>query len=135
MNTIAKDELAQKLGSPNLVVVNVLATSKPEGGDDAYESYENIHIRSSISMPRRELEAGRWKELDRKKEVVVHCSSYACSASRKAADFLESKGYNVMAYEGGIKEWAEAGLPTEGRLTAQEYLAERHTEPQPMASA
>ncbi len=134
MKTISKKELADKLHSPNLAVVNVLATAKPVGDDKAYESYESIHIQGSISIPRGELEAGRWRELDKSKEIVVHCSSYECSASRKAADFLESKGFNARAYEGGLKEWAEAGLPMEGKLTPQQYLGEKYKEPEQMAA-
>ena len=72
MKTITKKELADKLGSPNLTVVNVLATTKPAGAD--------------------------------------------------------------KAYEGGLKEWAEAGLPMEGKLTPQQYLAEKYKEPEPMAA-
>ena len=116
MKTISKEELASKLGSPGLVVVNVLAP----------EAYRRIHIKGSISIPRMELEAGAWKRLDPKKETVVYCSSYDCQASREAAKLLESKGMDVGAYEGGIKEWAEAGLPTEGAMTPQAYLQERY---------
>lgn len=119
MKTISKEELSRKLGSPDLVVVNVLAPP----------AYEKIRIKGSISIPRPELENGRWSELDKGKEVVVHCSSYECGASRAAAEFLENKGYNVAAYEGGIKEWAEAGLPMEGTISPQQYLVERYGRP------
>ncbi|MDG6981659.1 MAG: rhodanese-like domain-containing protein [Nitrososphaerota archaeon] len=116
MKTISKDEVASRLGSPSVVIVNVLA-----GG-----AYEKIHIKGSISVPRNELENGRWMELDRSKEIVVHCSSYECEASSMAAKFLEEKGFDVKAYEGGMKEWAEAGLPTEGRLSSKQFLQERY---------
>lgn len=119
MKTISKDELSSKLGTGNLVVVNVLRS----------EAFDKIRIKGSISIPRSELEAGRWQELDKAKEIVVHCSSYECGASRMAADFLESKGYNVKAYEGGLKEWAEAGLPMEGAISPQKYLEERYGKP------
>ena len=122
MNSISKDELSSELGSPWLVVVNVLAPP----------AYEKIHIKGSISIPRSELEQGRWKELDFTKEIVVHCSSYQCDASRVAAEFLEGKGFQVRAYEGGMKEWAEAGLPTEGSITPQQYLEERYGRPETM---
>lgn len=78
MKSIGRDELSAKLGSPWLVVVNVLAPP----------SYEKIHIRGSISIPRMELEQDRWKDLDFTNEIVVHCSSYECDASRVAAEFL-----------------------------------------------
>jgi len=35
------------------------------------------------------------------------------SATKKAAEKLVAKGFKVKAYEGGIKEWSEAGLPTD----------------------
>ena len=116
MNTITREELSAKLGSPWLVVVNVLAS----------ESYSKIRIKGSISIPRQELEEGRWKELDSSKQIVVYCSSYQCDASRVAAQFLEEKGFDVKAYEGGIKEWAESGMPTEGRTSAKDYLQEKY---------
>lgn len=80
-------------------------------------------------MPRFDLEAGRWKELDRSKEIVVYCSSYECSASKASAEFLEDKGYDAKAYEGGVKEWAESGLPTEGSVTAEQFLLTRYGKP------
>ncbi|MDG6990171.1 MAG: rhodanese-like domain-containing protein [Nitrososphaerota archaeon] len=126
MKSIGRNELASKLGSPGVVVVNVLAAG----------AYEKIRIRGSISIPRNELEQGRWRELDRSKEVVVHCSSYECEASRMAAKFLEEKGFDVKAYEGGIKDWVEAGLPTDGTVSAERFLAERYGKPaSPAASS
>ena len=114
MKTISKDQLKEKLGSPNLTVVNVLAP----------ESYDRIHIKGSISVPKSKLMAGEWQQLNRNEEIVVHCSSYTCDASREAANFLEEKGFNVSAYEGGMKEWAEADFPTEGKVSPELYLAE-----------
>lgn len=124
MKTISKNELSAKLGKPGVVVVNVLEP----------QAYEKIHIKGSVSIPQSALQAGRWKELDKSKEIVTHCSSYTCNASREAATFLEAQGYNVRAYEGGMREWAESGLPTEGRLAPQQWLAERYGPSQPMAA-
>ena len=119
MRTISRGELLAKLGSDNIVVVNVLA--KP--------AYDKIRIRGSVSIPKSELVAGRWAELDKGKEVVVHCSSFQCGASREAAELLEAKGYSVRAYEGGIKEWAEGDLPVEGTISGRQYLEERYGKP------
>lgn len=116
MKTIPKDELAAKLGSPDLVAVNVPVPV----------AYSKIHIKGSLSMPQSQLQEGRWKELDRRRETVTHCSSFTCNASREAADFLESQGYNVRAYERGMKEWVEAGLPAEGRPASGQFLAEKY---------
>lgn len=110
---IKKEGLLKKLKDKNVVVVNVLSK----------QSYEKRHIKGSISIPRSELETGRWKELDKKKEIITHCSSYDCSASKYAAEFLEKKGFKVWAYEGGIKEWAEDGLPTKGLMSREEFIS------------
>ncbi len=116
LNTMTRDELSSRLGSPRLVLVDVLSS----------EAFAKIRIRGSLSIPEQELEQGRWKELDNGKEIVVYCASYQCNASRVAAEFLETKGFEVSAYEGGIREWAEAGLPTEGTLSPGEYLREKY---------
>ena len=48
-------------------------------------------------------------------EIVVYCSDPACFASRMAATHLEKAGYeHVYHYEGGLRQWAEAGYPLEG---------------------
>lgn len=120
MKTITKNELAGKLGNSGMVVVNVL----PRG------AYDTIHIKGSISIPLDELEAGRWKDLDKGKEVITHCSAYGCGKSAAAARILEEQGFDVKAYEGGMKEWAEAGLPTEGAVSARQFLADRYSAPQ-----
>lgn len=123
MKTISKNELVSKLGTNGEVVVNVLESP----------SYEKIHIKGSLSIPLSQLKAGRWSELDKSKEIVTHCSSYTCDASREAAEFLEAKGFNVKAYEGGMREWAESNLPTEGTYTPERYLEEKYGKTQPAA--
>lgn len=104
---ITKEELKEKLNDRNVVIVNVLKE----------ESYDNLHIKGSVNIPRSELENSRWNELDKNKEIITHCTNYACNSSRYAAEFLQSKGFNVKAYEGGIEEWKEAGYPVEGKST------------------
>ncbi len=103
VKTISKEELAEKIKSGSGVqVVNVL---------DA-DYYKLGMIQGSLRIPLVQLEK-RVNELDKTKEVVTYCASYQCGASSKAAHLLAGKGFNVRAYEGGIKEWKEAGLPTE----------------------
>lgn len=123
VNTISKNELVSKLGTNGEVVVNVLESP----------SYEKIHIKGSISIPLSQLKAGRWSELDKSNEIVTHCSSYTCDASREAAEFLEAQGFKVRAYEGGMREWAESNLPTEGTYTPEQYLEEKYGKPRPTA--
>ncbi len=45
-------------------------------------------------------------------EIVVYCAGPSCPFSLKAATALGRLGYaNVRAYEGGLEEWKQAGLP------------------------
>ena len=103
VKTITKEELSEKLkkGEP-VQVVNVLSP----------EWYKLGVIQWSKKIPLSELDK-RIKELDKSKEVVTYCASSQCSASMEAAKKLAAKGFKVKAYEGGIKEWTEAGLPVE----------------------
>ena len=101
VKTITKEELSAKLASGDSVqIVNVL---KPD-------YYKLGVIKGSKKIPLNELDQ-RIGELDKTKEVVTYCANYKCSASREAAKKLAKLGYNVSAYEGGAKEWKEAGLP------------------------
>jgi len=44
--------------------------------------------------------------------VVTYCGGFQCPASKQAAEKLVSLGFtNVQAYEGGLQDWAEGGLP------------------------
>lgn len=77
------------------------------------ENYEEIHISGAINVPVEEIEKWARENLDKKDHnIVVYCGSYTCRASAMAADILDKVGFtNVMRYEGGIKEWDEAGYP------------------------
>ena len=103
MKVITKEQLRQKLlQETGTQIVNVL--------DPKW--YELGIIKGSLKIPLRELDK-RAGELDKSREVVTYCASYECSASREGAEKLAAKGFKVSAYEGGIKEWKEAGLPLE----------------------
>ena len=44
--------------------------------------------------------------------IITCCGGPQCPSSKQAAEKLTSLGYtNVFAYEGGLKDWSEAGLP------------------------
>lgn len=103
VKTVSKEELLTKIqsGAP-VQVVNVLGPG----------AYKLGFIKGSLKIPYNEIEK-RSGELDKSKEVVTYCANYHCAASRIAAHKLGQQGFNVRAYEGGIQEWKEAGLPTE----------------------
>ncbi|MBI4436060.1 MAG: rhodanese-like domain-containing protein [Candidatus Omnitrophica bacterium] len=104
---ITKEKLWQKLKRGEEVqVVNVLDSN----------GYTLGLIKGSKKIPLAELDQ-RIDELDKSKEVVTYCAGYACSTSKIAAEKLTAKGFKVKAYEGGIIEWKEAGLPIEEPTT------------------
>src|SRR3954463_13960 len=75
------------------------------------EVYDEGHIPESINVPLQDTEFEKEVEnaVDGKdREIVVYCASYDCDASKKAAEKLEKAGFtDVIAYEGGFKEWQE----------------------------
>ncbi len=103
LQTIRKEVLNGMIGSKNVIVVNVL-------DEDAYKK---SHIKGSISIPLENLTEGEYKQLDKSKKIITYCASYQCSASRQAAEFLRERGFDSYAYEGGMREWTESGLPLE----------------------
>lgn len=112
---VEADELVAMMEKGEAVVLNVLAPI----------AYERIHIAGSISAPFDRLEDGEFDSIGKGRKVVVYCESHTCLASGRAAAILRERGVDAAAYEGGIREWAEKGMPTEGTVTAAEYLRER----------
>lgn len=102
IKTISKEDLLQGIKQGGLQVVNVL--------DPKW--YTLGMIKGSKKIPLAELPR-RLGEMDKSKEVVTYCANTQCTASSEAAKLLAAKGFNVRAYEGGIKEWKEASLPVE----------------------
>ena len=101
--TITKKELLEQMKrNAPIQIVNVLSP----------EFYALGFIKGSQRIPVDELER-RANELDRNKEVITYCAHSECQASRKGAEKLAELGFHARAYEGGIKEWKAAGLPTE----------------------
>lgn len=79
------------------------------------EMYDDCHIKGAehVEMANLDLFAA---SLDKEKaDVVFYCSNYMCAASGAATQKLMKMGFkSVAAYEGGIAEWHQKGLPTEG---------------------
>ncbi len=90
--------------------------------------FEDAHIPGSlnISLDDLEKESADW---NKDATVVVYCANYNCSASAAAARKLKEYGFtNVKAYEAGMADWAQAGLPVDG--PAQEsYLIQANERP------
>ncbi|MCW4033570.1 MAG: rhodanese-like domain-containing protein [Candidatus Bathyarchaeota archaeon] len=80
-----------------------------------FKKYEIEHIIGAISLPVNEAEERAEIIIpDKNKEIIVYCSSKHCTTSAFLVEILVDLGYtNVANYEGGIRDWTEAGYPTE----------------------
>ncbi len=101
---VTKEDVLEHLKNGSAVVVDVLGKIE----------YDRVHIKGAVSIPLDILEQGELEALGKSKNVITYCKSYTCGASKNAATILSGMGYNAMAYEGGIQEWKDSGLPTEG---------------------
>ena len=104
VDTVSKEDVLIHLQKGTAIIVNVLAR----------HSYDELHIKGSVSIPFDLVEDGRLDALGGQKSVVTYCKNYTCLASKRAARILKNMGYNASAYEGGIEEWEKFGLPVEG---------------------
>jgi len=85
------------------------------------EAYNDCHIAGSIHSDFDKVES-YVQNMSKDSEIILYCSNYACSTSDFVGKKLQSLGYtNVWAYEGGIAEWKQHGLPTVGP-GKKEYL-------------
>jgi rhodanese-related sulfurtransferase len=107
MKTLTKEELKKIIDDDeDFELVNVLGK----------EAFEKAHILGSKNIPvDDERFEQKFSEIaDKDTKIVVYCASFDCEASPKAAEKLEKSGYtNVYDYEGGMKDWKEAGYPVE----------------------
>ncbi len=105
MKIINREELKKLMdGSEELVLIDVRDS----------ESYYEGHILHSINIPLENIESWGKKYLYRDEKVVVYCGGFECTLSPKAAEELTKLGFkNVWDYEGGFKDWKDAGYLVE----------------------
>ena len=108
MNTITREALSARLERQEPVQL-VMALGR--------WAWEQARIPGSLNLETLNEALDR---LSQDEEVVVYCTSPACPASYRLYHYLKSLGFKKIArYSGGIEEWAEAGLPIEGKQAAQ----------------
>lgn len=112
VTTISTDELVQRVRDDvGLHVWNVLT--------DDYFTGELIPGSRRVPVDRLG-EALRRSSLATDAAIVVYCAGPSCPQSRQAAEKLAAFGYRrVVAYEGGLEAWKQAGFGVVGTGTAQ----------------
>ncbi|MFW5760098.1 MAG: rhodanese-like domain-containing protein [Cyclobacteriaceae bacterium] len=104
MKIIDLETLKKKLENDEVTLIEVLNK----------EEYEKSHIKGAINIPLKNIGAEAKERFETDDEIVVYCSDEECTASPTAAKKLEDLGFkNVYHFEGGKKEWKEAGHPME----------------------
>lgn len=105
---ITTDELKKKIDAGAVpYLIDVLAP----------ESYAARHVPGARSVrkgPDFVERFGREVGAPKDAEIIVYCSSSACTASVVSAGQLESAGYTkVVHYKDGLAGWQAAGYPFE----------------------
>ncbi len=103
--TITKEYLKQKIdNNESFALIEVLDK----------EDYDSYHIKGAINIPLSTIGKEAKKRFNKEDEIIVYCNDQNCQASPVAAEKLEKLGFsNVYDYEGGKKEWKNAGYPVE----------------------
>lgn len=106
VKNIGRDDLKDMMDSGEVFfLVNVLDP----------EEFENERICGSINIPAPAVGRDSVNLLDKDDTIVLYCAGPSCTASAIAADKLNSLGFSdIWRFEGGLKEWKEAGYCVEG---------------------
>ena len=100
------------------------------------ELFDDCHIKGSYHVPFMDFDNPDSspieefvKNLPKHTKMVIYCSNYLCSASGEIASKLNKMGFeNVWAYEAGMAEWYQKGLPVSGACK-QGYLFKQMNPP------
>ena len=108
VEAIGRAELAERLGSGEVVVVDVRPRVEFAAG----------HIQGARSVPLDEPEA-RLAEIPDGAEVVAYCRGPYCVYAHEAVRRLQAAGRRARRLEDGLPEWRLAGLPHESAATPE----------------
>jgi rhodanese-related sulfurtransferase len=103
-----KEEVRDKMAEKDVVILSVL----PQ------EDFEKLHITGSRSLPLT-LDYGAFlHEIEKKygKEMffITYGNHWTRADGASAAQAMKVQGFKAENYPGGIREWYDAGFPTEG---------------------
>ena len=102
LEQIGRDELAERVASGELVVIDVRPVAEYAAG----------HIAGARSIPIENL-AAQVKALPAGVEVVAYCRGPYCVFADDAVRFLRRRGLAARRLEDGFPEWQRAELPVE----------------------
>lgn len=97
---VSADELAERLASGDVVVLDVRAETEYRAG----------HIAGARSAPLETLET---LKLPKRREIVAYCRGPYCVYADDAVRLLRERGLKARRLDVGYPEWQRAGLPIE----------------------
>ncbi|MEQ9617710.1 MAG: rhodanese-like domain-containing protein [Deltaproteobacteria bacterium] len=108
MKRITREELKDQLDNGRSMT---LVEALPE------KYWRKAHLPGALQIDYTEIEEKADRFLpDKESKIVVYCANTECQNSTKAAQILESLGYNeVYEYVEGKQDWADAGFPLVSR--------------------
>jgi rhodanese-related sulfurtransferase len=107
VETISRQELAERLGRGDVVLVDVRPRAEFDAG----------HIDGALSIPIDEF-ARRLADLPADHEVVAYCRGPFCAYAHDAVRQLHAAGRDAKRLDVGWPEWRLAGLPSEDTRAA-----------------
>lgn len=106
--SISKEAVFEKMNEASVVVLNVL----PE------EEFLKLHIRGSRNLPLTQDRGAFLQEVEKQfgKErfLIIYGSDIGSHAAIDATEALWKGRFKAETYLSGLREWKEAGFPTEG---------------------
>jgi rhodanese-related sulfurtransferase len=117
---LTKEEVLEKMKDPAVVLVNVLSEKE----------FDHLHITNSQSMALgpnvRAFESAALKKFGKQTFLITYGADKDSSLGLNAAKILAGKGFKADNYPGGLKDWSEAGWPTEPTPHSARKLAPPH---------
>jgi rhodanese-related sulfurtransferase len=106
--SMTKEAVQEKMKEKDVVVLNVLSD-----GD-----YAKLHIKGSENLPfglrTEDFVQAAEKRFGKTRFLITYCAGLTCNAGPDAAKALKARGFQAEDYPGGMKDWSDTGLPTEG---------------------
>jgi rhodanese-related sulfurtransferase len=110
---MTKDMVRKMMKGRNVVLLNVL----PE------EEFLKLRIQGSYNLPlaqnRDEFSQQVGTTFGSEKFFITYSAGITCAAGPNAAKALKARGFHAEDYPGGVQEWQDSGLPTEGLQARQ----------------
>jgi rhodanese-related sulfurtransferase len=98
---VSRDELARRLRTGDVIVLDVRPTAEYDAG----------HVRGARSIPIAELRR-QLRELPIDVEIVAYCRGPYCVYANDAVKQLRRAGHSARRLEDGYPEWQREGRPT-----------------------